>query len=227
MELKLLIVDDEPAVLKLIKTQVETLGYEVLTIADSRQAVQRVNREKFDGIFVDARMPYVDGVELIKHIRTSPSNREAPIVMLAGSDDVESMRAGFKAGITFFLTKPLNIDKLRQLLKATRGAMLGEKRRHARLPLRTVVNCRGEKNQFKSVSLNIGQGGMLLEASGDAEVGQELELRFTLPQMPELLNPRAIVVRKEPPDRIGVQFLDLRPEDRKAIEAFVAGLVRE
>jgi CheY-like chemotaxis protein len=225
--MKIMVVDDEPEVLKVLKSLLESLGYEVLAISDSREAAQRAERQKLDGIFVDAHMPHMDGAELVRHIRKSTSNSSVPIVMLTGYDDVETMRAGFRAGITFFLAKPPQMAALAGVLKPLHGAMLREKRSYIRLPLRTIVNCRTEKTQFTSASLNIGEGGMLLEQSGELEVGQELELRFSIPQRQEMLNPRAKVVRKEATTRIAVQFIDLAPGDRRAIQEYISGAVRD
>ena len=226
MALKILVVDDEPDVLRLIKTVIESLGYEVLALADSREAAERINRQKFDGVFVDARMPHLDGTDLVRHIRNSPTNSSVPIVMLTGYDDVETMRAGFRAGITFFLGKPPEVRQIGNLLRLMRDVMLREKRSYVRLPLRTVVNCRMGEHQFTSASLNIGEGGMLLETSGGLEAGREVELRFSLPATPSLLNPRAKVVRREPPDRMAVQFLELSSEERKAIQEYIAVRVK-
>jgi CheY-like chemotaxis protein len=227
MAMKLLVVDDDQDVLKAIKGLLQSLGYEVLALADSREAAERVNRQKFDGAFVDARMPHLDGCALARHIRNSPSNSSIPIFMLTGFDDVETMRAGFRAGVTFFLSKPTDLNELRGLLRLMQMAMLREKRSYVRLPLRTVVHCRAGEHEFTAASLNIGEGGMLLEASGGLEQGQEVQLRFSLPQIPEALNPRAEVVRREPPDRMAVHFTQLTAEERKAIQAYIAGIIKE
>jgi two-component system chemotaxis response regulator CheY len=142
MAMKLMIVDDDAEVLKVLKALLESLGYEVLAIADSREAAQRADRQKLDGVFVDSRMPHLDGPGLVRHIRNSSSNSSVPIVMLTGYDDVETMRAGFRAGITFFLAKPPQLSHLAGVLRPLHGAMLREKRSYVRLPLRTIVNCR-------------------------------------------------------------------------------------
>jgi CheY-like chemotaxis protein len=225
--MKLMIVDDDRDVLKTLKALLESLGYEVLALADSREAAERAERQKLDGVFVDARMPHLDGPELVRRIRNSSSNSSVPIVMLTGYDDVETMRAGFRAGITFFLPKPPQLTHLSALLKPLHGAMLRENRSYIRLPLRTVVTCRTEKQEFTAVSANIGEGGMLLEQAAPVDVGQELELRFSLPQVREMLNPGAQVVRREAADRFAVRFIALSPEDRRAIQDFIAGSVKE
>ena len=227
MAMRLLVVDDDPEVLKIIKNVLQSLGYEVLALADSREAAERVNRQKFDGAFIDARMPHLDGVALTRHIRSSATNSSIPIFMLTAYDDVETMRAGFRAGITFFLSKPPDLHQLQGILKHMHAAMLKEKRSYVRLPLRTVVLCRAGEQQFTTASLNLGEGGMLLESSGGLGEGQDVELRFSLPQVPQALNPQARVVRKEPSGRMAVHFTALAPEERKAIQAFIAGIVKE
>jgi CheY-like chemotaxis protein len=222
MSLKILVVDDDPDVMKMIKTVIQSLGYEVLGLTDSQQAAERISHQKFDGVFVDARMPGLDGLGLVRHIRMSGTNNSVPIVMLTGYDDVETMRAGFRAGITFFMGKPPEVRQVGNILKLMQDVMLREKRSYVRLPLRTVVTCRMNEHQFTSASINVSEGGMLLEASGGLELGREVELRFSVPQIPDVLNPRGTVVRREPPDRMAIQFTDLSFEDRKAIQAYIA-----
>lgn len=227
MSMKLLVVDDDADVLRAVKTLLESLSYEVLALTDSREALKRVERQKFDGVFIDAHMPYVDGFELVRQIRASASNSSVPIVMLTGYDDVQTMRAAFKAGITFFLGKPTSLKQLSGLLRVMNEAMLREKRSYVRLPLRTVVTCRTAKGQFTSPSVNIGEGGMLLESTGGLEAEQEIELQFSLPQAPAPVSPVAKVIRKEPPNRIAVQFVTISRDDRKVIQDYIAGVVKE
>ncbi len=227
MPLKLLIVDDEPEVLKLLKSLLQSLSYEVLALEDSREAALRVDRQKFDGVFLDARMPHLDGFALTRHIRASTSNASAPIIMLTGFDDVDTMRAGFKAGITFFLGKPPDLAKLSGLLRCLHPAMLREKRSYVRLPLRTVVTCEKGGYRFTTTSVNISEGGILLESSGGLSTGDEITLRLSIPEFASLLNPRAEVTRREPPDQIALHFIELSREDRQAIRNYIAGRVKE
>jgi CheY-like chemotaxis protein len=227
MSLRLLVVDDDAQLLKLLKNLLESLGYEVLALSDSREAAQRVAQQKFDSIFVDAYMPDVDGFELTRRIRESPSNASVPVIMLTGFDDVRTMRAGFKAGITFFLGKPVDVNQLAGLFKPLRGAMLREKRSYVRLPIRTVVTCKTERKQFTSASRNISEGGILVENSGGLEIGQEVQLSFSVPQVPATVNVHGKVVRKEGSDRIAIQFVAVSPEDQKVIREYIAGLVRD
>jgi DNA-binding response OmpR family regulator len=221
MALKIIAVDDEQGVLNLLKSLVEPLGFEVLTVADSREAARRVETEKFDGAILDVRMPHLDGFKLCERIRATTINRDVPIVMLTGLDDAETMRRGFKAGSTFFLGKPFTPERIYPLFRAIRGVILREKRRHARLPYRTMVSCQWRDKHFKAGSLNIGESGMALDNSGGVPVGEEIGLEFMLPQAEGAVNVRAKVLRKEPPDRTALEFLNLSPDDRNVIQQYI------
>lgn len=223
MEMRVLAVDDEPEVLTAIKTLLERLSCTVVAIADSRQAAERLTKEQFDGVFLDVRMPNLDGFELAKRVRASSLNGQAPIVMFTGLDDVATMREGFKAGASCFLGKPVSADRITNLVKAMRSAMLGVRRRYARLPLRTPVTCKAGNQNLKSTSINISEGGMVLDASGGWEVGQEVALEFVMPQASAPIKVRAKIVHKEPTGSMAVEFLDLSNTARDAIKKYITG----
>jgi CheY-like chemotaxis protein len=224
VKINIMAVDDEPAILGLLKTLLESLGCEVQGFVDSREAAGRLKVEKVDGLFVDVRMPYMDGFELAKQARESKLNGRVPIVMLTGLDDAETMRKGFDIGITFFLGKPFTRERVCNLYLATRGPMLREKLRYIRLPYQTTVECSWGPNKefhFKSGSVDISEGGILLNPSGGLAVGQELDLSFSLPDHPQTLKTHARVVRNVPPDGIGLMFLSLDAREKEALQRYI------
>lgn len=218
---KIIVVDDEQPVLNLLKRLVEPLGFEVLTLADSREAARRLETEKFDAAILDVHMPNLDGFKLCERLRATSLNRDVPVVMLTGLDDAESMRRGFNAGTTFFLGKPFTPGKIHALFRAIRGVILREKRRHARLPYRTMVACQWHFQHFRTASLNLGEGGMMLENSGGVSVGEEVSLEFMLPHADERVKVRAKLLRREPPDRAALEFLNLSLDDQSVIQQYI------
>jgi CheY-like chemotaxis protein len=230
VNLKILAVDDEPQVLEVVKAMVEPMGLQVETSSDSQEVKERVNLEAFDGFLLDARMPQVDGFELAKCIRKSALNSRVPVAMLTGYDDVETMRKGFRAGVTFFLGKPFTRERAAGLCSAMRGIILREKRQHARLPYRAPVECRwglADERSFRAESINVGEGGMLLEPSGGVTVGQEVRLEFRMPNSKRLLKPRAKVLRHDPPHRIAVQFISIDLGEQEIIRDYIFGRADE
>ena len=73
--------------------------------------------------------------------------------------------------------------------------------------------------------MNIGSGGMLLETSAETSLGQEFDLKFTIPECPRVLSPHARIIRKQPPDRIAVRFLTMEREDQEAIDGYISGKI--
>jgi CheY-like chemotaxis protein len=199
------------------------MGCEVVAFSDSREAVHLVEIQKLDGVFLDATMPNVDGFQLTQQIRQSKSNSRIPIVMLTGKDDAETMRRGFKAGISFFLGKPITKERLEKLFMVMRGPIMSEKRRYIRLPFHTTVTCEWGKKSVKLESRNISLGGMLLEPIAGLDVGTEIDLEFNLPQVQEPLHVRAQAQHIHAHDGIGVQFQGLSAEDRETIENYITG----
>jgi CheY-like chemotaxis protein len=229
MALKIMVVDDEPNILDIIKAFVDPLGCDVATFQDSREAARAVKIQKFDGIFVDAGMPFLDGFELTERIRESPSNSKAPIVMLTGRDDVETMRRGFKAGITIFLGKPVTQERMIRAVNALRGAFLREKRKYVRLIFHAPVICRWELNgshRANSTGLDLSEGGLALAGAPGISAGQLLDVEFSLPAVPAPLRLHARVIREIPPDGLGVEFVDSSPADSLAIQRYITGAIK-
>lgn len=229
MALKLLVVDDEVPFLGVLKSMLESMGVEAVMEGDSRAAARLVATRKFDGVFLDAAMPHLDGFQLTEAVRQSPSNSKVPIVMLTGSDDVQTMRRGFEAGITLFLGKPFNHERLLHVLNALRGAFLKEKRRYTRLIFRDEVTCRPTGSYSvpsKLGGLDLSEGGMALMQAHGLKVGQGVDLQFNLPDSGVHLRLVARVVRLMSHDGIAVAFVNPGPEELRAIQHYITGKIR-
>ena len=227
MSLKIMVVDDEPLSLKLIRSLAAPSGHTVLTFDDSQEAGQRAETQRFDVTFVGMRMPQLDGLELARRIRNSELNREATIVMLSATDDIGSLRKAFGEGADFVLTKPVTAGRILPMLAAMDSSGWKGKRHAARLPLIAEVNCMWNERHYRLRGLNISESGMLLQGSVDAEVGQEVGLEFKIGEVRASLNVLARIVRREGTERVGGAFIGLAPEDLNAIQLYVMGRLKD
>jgi CheY-like chemotaxis protein len=227
MSLKIMVVDDEPVSLQLVRSLASPSGHTVLTFGDSQEAGQRAEKQRFDVAFVGMRTPQPDGLELARRIRNSELNRETTIVMLSASDDVESVRKAFGEGADFVITKPVTASRIRPMLAVMDSAGWKGKRHSARLALFTEVVCTWDDRQFPLRSMNISESGMLLQPSLDIEVGQEVALEFKIAEVRASLHVLARVVRKEGNERVGMEFIGLTPEDQNAIQLYVMGRLKD
>jgi CheY-like chemotaxis protein len=220
-----LIVDDEKDTLRALERFLDQCNVEIRPLTDSVEAAQHVITQHFDAMIFDVNMPTPDGLELTRLARRSFVNRWTPIGLITGYDDLETRRKGSDARATCFAGKPVTQDKIRNILQLLLGSASSRQRTRARLPFRTQVNCRWSSAGVQGLvaeSLDLGQGGMLLEPSGELTVGQEMELEFQIPPLVRPLLIHAKAVRFEQPGQIGIQFLDSTDQDYEAVQSYIA-----
>lgn len=203
---KILVVEDDLAMLNLLGEVLGQMGAEPHLLSNSRQAAELIEREKFDGVFLDLVMPEMGGLELARHIRRSRSNANVPLVALTASPEPTVMQDSFQAGFNFFLQKPVTVQQLRKLLTAARGLMLAERRRYQRAPVAFLVRCRWDSQQLTGQSVNVSASGMLLELPELPPRDAEVLLEFSLPGAGERLEVPGTVVRQHSASSVGIQF---------------------
>jgi CheY-like chemotaxis protein len=226
MSLKIMIVDDDPANLRLVRSLAVPLDHTVITFEDQEKAEHRAEEQRFDVFFLGMRTPELEGLQLARKIRHSESNKDSTIVMLSASEDIASLRTAFGEGADFVLTKPVTGARIIPMLNAMDVPGWKDKRHSARLPLFVEVACQWGDQQASSRSMNISETGMLLHPAFNVEVGTEVWLDFKIGEVKATLHVRARVARVED-DRVGVGFIDLTPEDRNAIQLYVMGRLQK
>jgi DNA-binding NarL/FixJ family response regulator len=112
MTKRLLVVDDEPNLLRAVGMCLRVAGYDVRTVMDGAEALVALAEAPPDLIITDVRMPNIDGHQLVRYIRESPRTRLIPIIFLTAKDTVEDRVAGFRAGVDYYLTKPFEPAEL-------------------------------------------------------------------------------------------------------------------
>jgi len=225
MSLKIMVVDDEPLSLRVMRSLAVPLGHTVLTADDSQEANQQMEKQRFDVVFVG--MPRPDGLELAQRILSSQLGTETTVVILSTTNDIGMVREAFGTGVALVVPKPIAAGRIVPMLTAMDSPGWKLKRHAARLPLFTEVNGKCADRALPMRSMNISETGMLLQSSHDLEVGQEVSLEFKIAEVHASLNVRARIVRKEETKRVGIEFIDLAPEDVNAIQLYVMGHLKE
>jgi len=218
--LKLLVIEDDIASLELMAEVFTSMEAEVLPISDSREAVLLIDKEKFDGIFLDLEMPHVHGFELARRIRSSSWNKSTPIVVVTGRDERQTMQDAFAVGVSFFLQKPIDRQKLSILFRTVRGGMLENRRRSVRVPLQTDVTCEVGPRKFRGVTWNLSQGGIQVEAEG-LQQGVTVQLSFRLPVSQIDISATGTVLWASE-TRQGIRFTNVSEQNLKSIRSYIS-----
>ncbi len=114
---KILIVDDNEDMRRLLRRLLATPGYRVAAAGNGKEALAFVAEEKYDLIITDFNMPEMDGMTLIRQLKSQDGTRHIPIIMLTAKEEVESEVAVIDAGADDYLTKPVNAERLKSRVK--------------------------------------------------------------------------------------------------------------
>ena len=220
MPLKVLVVDDDPATLRLMREVFSSVDIDVHPVDDSESAARLIEREKFDGIFLDLEMPKIRGYELTRRTRASSWNKTTPVIIVTGRGDPRAMEQAFLAGATFFFQKPIDTQRLLRLFRTTRGPMADNRRRAVRVPIKTAVSYRTRNETGNATSCNVSEQGMLFEGA-ELVPGEDVSLSFSLPVGNVTVTADAIVVRIEENRRAGVRFKNINETGREGIRDLV------
>lgn len=115
---RILVVDDDRNLRKIIQTNLELAGYDVSTAANGEEALGMLDSMQPDLIVLDVMMPIMDGYEVARRVRRHPSNTHVPIIMLTAKSEVEDKLAGFEAGADDYITKPFGPQELLARVRA-------------------------------------------------------------------------------------------------------------
>lgn len=120
---KILIVDDNPSVLKLLNISLSKAGYNIVEADNGETAFEVANKEHPDLIISDIMMPQMDGIELCWMIRENSEIPIVPFIFLTSFDDSEMEIRGFRAGADEYLSKPIDrkelLERVEELLERT------------------------------------------------------------------------------------------------------------
>lgn len=117
MPKKILAVDDERHIVRLVEVNLQRAGYEVVTAYDGREALEKVQSENPDLVVLDVMMPYMDGFEVLKNLKADPKTAEIPVIMLTAKAQDADVFKGWQSGVDCYLTKPFNPMELLTFVK--------------------------------------------------------------------------------------------------------------
>lgn len=115
---RILVADDDPAILRLVTAIVEKEGYEVVPAKDGREAYQLLQKDSdfLAGIF-DVMMPHIQGPELVRYMRTEKRLMRIPVMMMTAEQNPKLSSDSFAAGAVVFLPKPFTTAQLQIMLR--------------------------------------------------------------------------------------------------------------
>lgn len=110
--LSVLVVDDVPLNILLIKKMLSQYTFEIRTANSGQAALDAIVEKKVDLLLLDLMMPGIDGFEVIRRLRASEDTKDLPIIILSALNSEQDISKGFQLGANDFINKPIILEKL-------------------------------------------------------------------------------------------------------------------
>jgi len=117
----ILAVDDSASMRQMVSFTLKGAGYDVIEAEDGQKALDKAKAGAVDLVLTDVNMPVMDGIELVKNLRTLPDYKFTPILMLTTESAGDKKIQGKNAGATGWLVKPFNPEQLLATIKKVMG----------------------------------------------------------------------------------------------------------
>ena len=121
---RVLVVDDDPVILELLRINFEIEGFEVLSAVDGQEGLERARADRPDVVLSDVMMPRLDGLQLLVKLRDDPATAGVPVVLLSAKAQNAEVQRGLALGADDYVTKPFDplelIDRVNAVLAKSR-----------------------------------------------------------------------------------------------------------
>lgn len=119
MKKKILVIEDNPMVIKSLEFKLNKEGYDVYLTADGREAMEKLKTETFDLVLTDLMLPFISGSQLIEFIKGK--HPHVPIIVLSTATQEDIITDAFTMGVDDFITKPFSPNELALRVKRSLG----------------------------------------------------------------------------------------------------------
>jgi DNA-binding response OmpR family regulator len=120
MPATVLLVEDDPVILRLLEVNFELEGFDVVLARDGQEGIDQARASKPDLVISDIMMPNVSGLELVQTLKADPDTAGIPIILLSAKAQSADLKAGLDAGADDYVTKPFEpldlVDRVQALL---------------------------------------------------------------------------------------------------------------
>lgn len=117
MAKKVLVVDDEKAILRLLEINLARAGYEVATAYNGIEAMEKIGKQTPDFIILDIVMPAMDGYQMLAKLQSDPRHKDIPVIILTAKAQDADIAKGWRSGVAAYITKPINVDHFVTMLQ--------------------------------------------------------------------------------------------------------------
>ena len=219
MVLKSLLMCADDNATEILRRILEELDIEAERCCDSASATAKLTEHRFDAIIVDCD-DQKSAAEVLKKARLSAVNGTSLVIALVHSRD--NVRQVFAIGANFILYKPISPERARSSLRAARGLMRRERRRHPRIPVHAEAGIAYSNVENAGATLiDLTEEGTALQCQHKLPASEKVYFQFTLPGHSSVIRLAGEVVWQDSSGRVGVRFVDVPQTSRKLLKEWL------
>jgi DNA-binding response OmpR family regulator len=220
MGLQSLVFCSDEKIVRVLRRVLSDLEISIDQCRDSNSAIHKLTRQRFEAVIVDCTDEQA-AAQVLKSARSAPCNKRA--VAVAIIDGTTALRSAFDLGAHFVLYKPLSAERAKASFRAARALMKRERRRNMRVPAEIPVTLlvNDGAGQQRAITSDLGEGGMAIQSSQRPKNQGNITVQFTLPGTEHSIECMGQIAWESAGRQSGIRFLDLAPETRDQLKAWI------
>lgn len=232
MDKKIVLVDDSQTFLMYVGLLLKRLNYRIIPAENGLECLKLLKLTEPDAILLDLHMPPLDGLKILQHINEDRQTSKIPVIMVSNDASPESIKRCMDLGAYDYLTKPLKIDRLHNVLEECFFAHKGTNRKHLREKYvrKLAVFCGGKEYEYYAETLS--EGGIYLRTRDPLPIGTEMQITLRLNETHFLPVKGTVIYTKKLnedfmnlPPGMAIQFRGLSAADVQLLKSYVADLL--
>jgi c-di-GMP-binding flagellar brake protein YcgR len=220
MSLQALVFCADEKVVRVLRRVLSELEIGMELCGDAESAIHKLTRRRFEAVLVDCADQRTAS-RVLRSARSAPVNKRAvAVAILSGQTGVAN---GGDLGAHFVLHQPLSPERAKTSFRAVRALMKRERRRNARIPVEAPVTLQVNDGagQLRAVTTDLGEGGMAIQIAHRPKNLGPVTVQFSLPGSEDTIECKAQVAWENPGRQVGLRFVDLAPEVRDRLNAWL------
>ena len=231
---KILLIDDNVTLIMYTTMLLKRMGFEITPAPNGLEALKIMNIWDPDLILLDMTMPVMDGATTLKNIKKHKDTSNIPVVIISVESERTLLEECGKMECDGFLTKPINLDKLHDLLQQTIYSPMGFKRRYLRSAYHQKVLVKHHEFKEELYAETLSEGGIYLRKKDPLDTGTLLEITLPVASDRSLVLKGPVIYKKDrygdlhkTPLGMAVEFEDIKEDEARLLKKHVSDLLTQ
>lgn len=232
MSKKIIVADDNRTFLMYAGLLLKRFDFKVLPVENGIEVLKLLRITNPDLVLLDIYMADMDGYTVLRKIKSDKQTTHIPVIIISTDSSIETIQKCKELGCFDYMTKPLKIDKLHNMLQECFFSYKGTHRRHLRTLFNKKVLVTYNQKEYELYAENIAEGGIYIRKENPFPTGSEVFIKFNLGDKDSIQLKGTVIYTKKLfgdflnlPPGMAIFFKDLTEANAKALKYYIEDLI--